>query len=184
MILLSLIQSKDEKNNFTKPDEWIDMADEPNHQELCNREQAYFLKAIQENLDLTDHLTDALNSLKIAFACDESVKTGKIIHLPQQSGIGIFQFKWPKNPLLVLSALQGIQIKISNALRYHLYTQSPQIRITWKQPEWKWEFSVLEKGIELGMDYLDKIFSIFLRLPTLQTSIGTRIGLATSKKRE
>ncbi|MDX5340027.1 MAG: Gfo/Idh/MocA family oxidoreductase [Cyclobacteriaceae bacterium] len=72
----------DDKNNFTKPDEWIDMADEPNHQELCNREQAYFLKAIQENLDLTDHLTDALNSLKIAFACDESVKSGKIIHLP------------------------------------------------------------------------------------------------------
>ena len=60
----------DEKNHFLKEDEWIDMTDEPNHQELCNREQRYFLKAIQENLDLTDHLDDALNSLKIAFACD------------------------------------------------------------------------------------------------------------------
>ncbi|WP_026950309.1 Gfo/Idh/MocA family protein [Algoriphagus mannitolivorans] len=71
----------DEKNNFTRPDEWIDMTDEPNHQELCNREQAYFLEAIQKNLDLADHLDDALNSLKIAFACDESVKTGKVIRL-------------------------------------------------------------------------------------------------------
>lgn len=71
----------DEKNNFTKSDEWIDMTDEPNHQELCNREQDFFLKAILENLDLDDHLQDALNSLKIAFACDESVKTGKIINL-------------------------------------------------------------------------------------------------------
>ncbi|TFV94299.1 Gfo/Idh/MocA family oxidoreductase [Algoriphagus kandeliae] len=71
----------DDKNHFTKEDEWINMKDEPGHQELCDREQAYFLKAIQENLDLTDHLEDALNSLKIAFACDESVKTGKIIHL-------------------------------------------------------------------------------------------------------
>lgn len=69
----------DDKNHFVHQDEWIDMTDEPDHQELCNREQAYFLRAIQEDLDLTDHLADALNSLKIAFACDESVKTGEVI---------------------------------------------------------------------------------------------------------
>jgi predicted dehydrogenase len=71
----------DEKNLFTRSDEWIDMSDEPNHQELCNREQSYFLQAIRENLDLTDHLADALNSLKIAFACDESVKTGEVVRM-------------------------------------------------------------------------------------------------------
>jgi hypothetical protein len=48
---------------------------------LCNREQAYFLQAIREDLDLQEHLDDALNSLKIAFACDESVKTGKGVSL-------------------------------------------------------------------------------------------------------
>jgi predicted dehydrogenase len=71
----------DSENKFTKPDEWIDMTDEPDHQELCNREQRYFLKAITENLDLTDHLSDAVNSLKIAFACDESVRTGGVVLL-------------------------------------------------------------------------------------------------------
>jgi predicted dehydrogenase len=71
----------DSKNEFTKADEWIDMTDEPGHQELCDREQAYFLKAIMENVDLTNHLDDAINSLKIAFACDESVKTGEIVKL-------------------------------------------------------------------------------------------------------
>lgn len=71
----------DEKNHFKKQDLWIDMTDEPNHQELCNREQRFFLKAIKEDKDLTDHLDDALNSLKIAFACDESVKTGKMVNL-------------------------------------------------------------------------------------------------------
>lgn len=70
-----------DKNHFVKEDLWIDMKDEPDHQELCNREQRYFLKAIQEDLDLSDHLEDALNSLKIAFACDESVKTGKMVTL-------------------------------------------------------------------------------------------------------
>jgi len=71
----------DEKNHFIKPDEWINLTDEPDHQELCNREQQYFLYAIQNDLDLTDHMDDAVNSLKIAFACDESVKTGKVITL-------------------------------------------------------------------------------------------------------
>lgn len=71
----------DEKNNFTKKDFWIDMTDEPDHQELCNREQQYFLKAIQQDIDLSDHLLDAINSLKIAFACDESVKTGNMVFL-------------------------------------------------------------------------------------------------------
>lgn len=70
-----------EKQLFSKKDEWIDLTDEPNHQELCNREQLYFLQAIRNDMDLTEHLEDALNSLKIAFACDESVKTGKGVAL-------------------------------------------------------------------------------------------------------
>lgn len=71
----------DSTNQFTQEDEWIDMKDEPSHQELCDREQRYFLNSILSELDLTDHLQDALNSLKIAFACDESVKTGKTVML-------------------------------------------------------------------------------------------------------
>ncbi len=69
------------ENKFTKPDEWIDLTDEPDHQELCTREQKYFLKSINEDLDLKDHLDDAVNSLRIAFACDESVRTGRVVKL-------------------------------------------------------------------------------------------------------
>jgi predicted dehydrogenase len=68
-------------NQFVQEDTWIDMQDEPDHQELCNREQRYFLQAIRENLDLTNHLDDALNSLQVAFACDESVRTGQPVRL-------------------------------------------------------------------------------------------------------
>ena len=71
----------DSSNEFTNQDEWIDLTDEPDHQELCNREQSYFLKAIVEDIDLTDHVDDAVNSLKIAFACDESVRTGGVVSL-------------------------------------------------------------------------------------------------------
>ncbi len=68
-------------DQFVHEDEWINLTDEPDHQELCNREQRYFLKAILENVDLTDHVQDAVNSLRVAFACDESVRTGEVVRL-------------------------------------------------------------------------------------------------------
>ena len=66
---------------FAKADETIDLTDEPDHQELCNREQRYFRRAIVEDLDLSDHMADAVNSLRIVLAADESVRTGKTIEL-------------------------------------------------------------------------------------------------------
>jgi predicted dehydrogenase len=68
-------------DEFTKADEFIDMHDEPDHQELCNREQRFFLKVIHDDLDLTHPTEDAINSLRIAFACDESVRTGQVVVL-------------------------------------------------------------------------------------------------------
>ena len=72
---------KDENDEFTRPDEILNMEDEPDHQELCDLEQEYFLNAINEDIDLTDHLEDAVNSLKIVLAADESFRTGKTVNL-------------------------------------------------------------------------------------------------------
>ena len=71
----------DKNEKFAQEDIWINLQDEPDHQELCNREQHFFLKSIQEDIDLSDHVNDAVNSLRIAFACDESVRTGKVVSL-------------------------------------------------------------------------------------------------------
>ena len=71
----------DKNEKFLKPDTWINLEDEPNHQELCNKEQRYFLRSITDDLDLSAHAEDAVNSLRIAFACDESVRTGKVVPL-------------------------------------------------------------------------------------------------------
>lgn len=71
----------DEHNRFVHQDEWINLSDEPDHQELCNREQLFFYRAIAEDLDLSKSMDDAVNSLRIAFACDESVRKGTIIAL-------------------------------------------------------------------------------------------------------
>jgi len=71
----------DHNNAFVKADEWIDLTDEPDHQELCNREQRFFREAIQSDLDLEELTQHAIDSLRIAIACDESVKTGKPVYL-------------------------------------------------------------------------------------------------------
>jgi len=66
---------------FSRPDEVMSMADEPDHQELCDREQEFFLKAIREDLDLTESMNAAVNSLRIVLAAEESIKTEKAVHL-------------------------------------------------------------------------------------------------------
>ena len=66
---------------FARKDEYISTANEPDHDGLCLLEQEYFLKAITENLDLSNHLRDAVNSLRIVLAADESFRTGKTVEL-------------------------------------------------------------------------------------------------------
>ena len=66
---------------FLKPDEDLTMDGEPGHQELCDREQAYVLKAIREDINLDRHMNDAVQSLRICLAADESVRSGQPVKL-------------------------------------------------------------------------------------------------------
>lgn len=62
-------------------DEDLSMADEPGHQALCDREQAFVAHAIAEDIDLSRHMTDAVRSLAICLAADESVRRGQPVKL-------------------------------------------------------------------------------------------------------
>ena len=62
-------------------DEDVSMADEPGHQELCDREAAFMARAIAEDIDLDRHLQDAVQSLRICLAADESVRSGRPVKL-------------------------------------------------------------------------------------------------------
>ena len=62
-----------------KENQLIQMPHEPTHQELCLMEQTYMLQAIQDDLDLTRHLSDAVLSLKVCLAADQSIRTGRVI---------------------------------------------------------------------------------------------------------
>jgi len=67
-------------------DRLIALPDEPGHQQLCDAEQAFVLKAIAEDLDLSRDMEDAVRSLAICLAADESIRTGEPVRLPDRSG--------------------------------------------------------------------------------------------------
>ncbi|ETX27356.1 Gfo/Idh/MocA family protein [Roseivivax isoporae] len=70
-----------------RPDGDTDIAlpDEPGHQALCDAEQAYVLRAIAEDIDLSRHMTDAVQSLAICLAADQSIRTGAPVSLKETS---------------------------------------------------------------------------------------------------
>jgi len=62
-------------------DTLIELPDEPDHQRLCDAEQAFMIDAINKDIDLTRHMNDAVKSLAICLAADESIRTGRPIEL-------------------------------------------------------------------------------------------------------
>jgi predicted dehydrogenase len=64
-----------------EPDQDLSMADEPGHQALCDRQAAFVAAAITGDIDLARHLGDAVASLAVCLAADESVRTGRPIRL-------------------------------------------------------------------------------------------------------
>lgn len=74
-------QERDGQDQFVRADDWLDMRDEPDHDGLCLREQQYLLRAIREDLDLGEHLADAVNSLRIVLAADQAAREGRTISL-------------------------------------------------------------------------------------------------------
>ena len=69
------------EGELARRDEYFDTADEPDHDMLCEREQRFLLRAIEEDLDLRDHMEDAVKSLRIVLAADESVRSGMLVTL-------------------------------------------------------------------------------------------------------
>ncbi|MDB2490654.1 Gfo/Idh/MocA family oxidoreductase [Paracoccus sp. (in: a-proteobacteria)] len=59
----------------------LSMQGEPGHQELCDAELAFVARAIAGDLDLTRHMQDAVQSLAVCLAADESVRSGAPVKL-------------------------------------------------------------------------------------------------------
>lgn len=76
-ILLHQITS----DNTTFKDQIITMQEEPTHLVLCKLEQQFLLKAIKEDIDLSEHLDGAIQCLKIVLAADQSIRTNSVVNI-------------------------------------------------------------------------------------------------------
>ena len=72
---------KNENGELAAKDEYIDLDDEPDHDELCRREQVFFLDGITGKADLTEHQNSAIRASEIVLAADESFRSGKTLDL-------------------------------------------------------------------------------------------------------
>ena len=70
---------KDEQGELEQHDEYVELDDEPDHDELCRREQLFFLDGITGKSDLTEHQNSAIRASEIVLAADKSFRTGEMI---------------------------------------------------------------------------------------------------------
>lgn len=71
----------DSTGAFVNSDEVQSMRDEPDHQQLCEREQQFVLDAIRGDVDLERHMEDAVRSLAIVLAAERSMHEGRAVDL-------------------------------------------------------------------------------------------------------
>lgn len=68
---------------LARADEVFRMDDEPGHDALCQREQQFFLDAIQGDWDLSGHARDAVRSLAVVLAADRSIRERRVVELAE-----------------------------------------------------------------------------------------------------
>lgn len=71
-------------NVLVHGDEDIEVPEQLNHTQLCERKQAFLLDAIINDRDLSDHMRRAVDSMRIVLAADESIRTGQVVALSPQ----------------------------------------------------------------------------------------------------
>ena len=71
---------KNKEGELEQSDEYIDLDDEPDHDELCKREQQFFLNGILGRTNLTEHQDSAIRASEIVLAADHSFRTGEMVN--------------------------------------------------------------------------------------------------------
>jgi predicted dehydrogenase len=70
-----------ESGSLEQDDELLALDDEPDHDELCRREQEFFLKGIRSEIDLTEHQNSAIRATEVVLASDQSFREARTIEL-------------------------------------------------------------------------------------------------------
>jgi PAS domain S-box-containing protein len=123
-------------------------------------------------------VSDSGQHARISVDCNAAVKAAawNLQAMIQENTASIECGALPSILSLELPLVQLFQNLISNAIKYRS-AEPPVIRISAREEENSWIFSVQDNGIGIDPKYFDYIFGVFRRLHGAQKS-GTGIGLA------
>jgi len=77
---------------------------------------------------------------------------------------------------------QVFQNLISNAIKFRKKDGLPEIRISSREVNGKWQFAVNDNGIGIAPTHFNRVFDIFQRLHSVDEYEGNGIGLANCKR--
>ncbi|HEY8934213.1 MAG TPA: ATP-binding protein, partial [Cyclobacteriaceae bacterium] len=99
-------------------------------------------------------------------------KSNAVIHVGEMPSINLYETEMS----------QLFQNLITNAIKFQNKNNQPEIHITSKKINDKWQFSIKDNGIGISPAHFRKIFEIFQRLNNGAEYEGNGIGLAYCKK--
>jgi len=132
------------------------------------------LAALRQYIQVSDSGQQARTTVD----CNAVVKAAawNLQAMIQENGASLEYDSLPTLSSLELPLVQLFQNLISNAIKYRS-EEPPHIRVSARQDENSWIFSIQDNGIGIDPKYFDYIFGVFRRLHGAQKS-GTGIGLA------
>ncbi len=160
---------------------------------LSDKEEEYMDFIISSSKSMRSLVMDILSYSKInteAINVEEVDLNVLMTNLCREMGEDIKD----KNAIVSLNDIptaikaDGIKLKqlfqnlISNAIKFSVEGQRPEVDINCEKREDHWLFTVQDNGIGIDPEYFDKIFMIFKRLNSKEVYEGTGIGLAMVKK--
>ncbi|MGZ4949050.1 MAG: PAS domain S-box protein [Halobacteriota archaeon] len=119
-----------------------------------------------EQVDMEEVFADAIQNLKVAV---------------EESGAQVTHAPLPRVNGDDAQLTQVFQNLIGNAIKFRS-DRPPEVYVAAEQDGDTWRFSVKDNGIGIGMEYADRIFTLFQRLHTRRDYSGTGIGLAICKR--
>ncbi len=117
-------------------------------------------------VDFSEVFLDAVGNLKVGI--DESgavVTSGELPRIPADRG----------------QMAQVLQNLIGNAVKFR-GSKPPRVQVSAVEAEDAWVFAVMDNGIGIPAEHLDRIFGMFQRLHSPADYPGTGIGLAICKR--
>jgi len=186
------ISSHDLKEPLRMVTVYVQMLQNTLEGKLDAQTKAYLDFAVEGSRRMRDLINDLLAYSRVSkeFGAFTDVVTNELVDIALQNlktSIEESGAKVEVDPLPPIQAnssqiVQLFQNILANAIKFRPPGSKPRIRISARESDDKWIFSVKDNGIGISNQYLNRIFVIFQRLHTSQKYPGTGIGLSICKK--